>query len=263
MVGLGNRLFSGCMLVLAAFCAASAEEEAAPCGGKPETVRIVEALDGASFRLEDGRVVRLTSVIPPMPIDGDRTALLRAREALAEIANGKPASLFALADGKDRYGRIRARRISIDDTIWLEAELLARGIARVLPSADDKCMTALLQYEAKARAAKTGFWNESKFAVFDADGTAALLALEGRFAMVEGVIRRVGEQRGRVYLDFGRRYTEDFTVIVPDGLRKTLVAKGSDPKSWRGRRIRVRGILFSWGGPAMEINVVQAIEFLE
>lgn len=257
----GYRLFLGCMLLLAGFYAASAEESA-PCGSKSELVRIIEALDGASLKLEDGRVVRLASVLPPMPLDGDRMALLRAKEALAEIANGKTAALFLSAHGKDRYSRIQAQRILIDDKIWLEAELLARGIARVLPSADDKCMTALLQHEAKARAARIGFWNESKFAVFDAENAEALLALEGRFALVEGVIRRVGEQRGRIYLDFGRRFTEDFTVIVPDRLRKVLAAKGSDPKSWRGRRIRVRGILFSWGGPAMEINLVQAIELL-
>ncbi len=81
--------------------------------------------------------------------------------------------------------------------------------------------------------------------------------------MVEGTIRRVGRGRGRLYLDFGRRFTEDFTIIVPDSLRKRLEAAGADPKNWRGKRIRVRGILFFWGGPAMEINLAQAIELLE
>jgi hypothetical protein len=120
----------------------------------------------------------------------------------------------------------------------------------------------LLQFESKARSARIGFWNEPKFGVFDAQNIEGLLAAEGRFVVVEGTVRRVGESRGRLYLDFGRRFREDFTVIVTDRLRKSLIAQGSDLKSWRGKRIRVRGILFSWGGPAMEINSGQAIELL-
>jgi endonuclease YncB( thermonuclease family) len=241
----------------------AAAEGPAVCGGKSAQARIIETMDGTTFRLEDGRVVRLANVIPAMPIDGDRQALLRAKEALAEIANGKHALLYFASESKDRYGRISVQAVLLEEKIWLESELVSRGLARVFPSANDKCMTALLQFESKARSARAGLWNESKFGVFDAENVEALLAAEGRFAVVEGAVRRVGESRGRLYLDFGRRFTEDFTVVVPDRLRKNLVAKGSDPKSWRGKRIRVRGILFSWGGPAMEINLAQAIELLD
>jgi endonuclease YncB( thermonuclease family) len=257
-----SRLLFTFALVLSGILPAAAEGPAI-CGGKPAQARIIEAVDGTTLRLEDGRVVRLANVIPAMPIDGDRQDLLRAKETLAEIANGKQASLYFVSESKDRYGRIAAQAVLIEEKIWLESELLVRGVARVFPSANDKCMTALLQFESKARSSRTGLWNESKFGVFDAENVEALLAAEGRFVVVEGTIRRAGESRGRLYLDFGRRFTEDFTIVVPERLRKSLAAKGSDPKSWRGKRIRVRGILFSWGGPAMEINHAQAIELLD
>ena len=258
----GFRHLLGVLLALSGTGPSSAED-AAVCGGKPVSVRIVEVPDGASFKLEDGRAVRLASVIPPIPIDGDPQAIIRAKEALTQIASGKTASLFLANESKDRYGRLVAQAVDQEGKTWLEAELLARGAVRVLPSANDECMKALLQFEAKARATRTGFWNDPQFGVFDAQHTDALLAAAGRFAVVEGVIRRVGESRGRVYLDFGRRFTEDFTIVVPDTVRKSLLAQGSDPKSWRGRRIRVRGIVFSWGGPAIEASIVQAIELLE
>jgi endonuclease YncB( thermonuclease family) len=238
-------------------------DDTATCGGKPSLARIAEALEGASLRLEDGRVIRLVSVIVPLPIDGDDAAVTHAKAALGKFANGKTASVFLLSDEKDRYGRLAAQAVLIEEKVWLEAELVAHGVARVFPSANVKCMTALLRHEAKARAARAGNSESEKFGVFEAENVEALLAASGRFAVVEGTIRRVGESRGRIYLDFGRRFTEDFTIIVPDRLRKSLVAQGSDPKSWRGKRIRVRGILFSWGGPAIEINATQAIELLD
>jgi endonuclease YncB( thermonuclease family) len=262
MLSTGLRLLFGSMLAFSGAWPAIAQDPAL-CGGKPAAVRIVEALDGAALKLADGRTVRLISVIAPLPIDGESEAVMLARNALAEIANGKEASLFLSSDAKDRYGRIAAQAVLIDGKIWLEAEMLARGFARVYPTPNDKCMKALLQYEAKARSAQAGFWKDAKFGVFGAEDIEALLAAEGRFVIVEGTIRRVGEARGRIYLDFGRRFTEDFSIVVPDNIRKTLLAQGSNPKSWRGRRVRVRGILFSWGGPAIEVNLAQAIELLD
>jgi hypothetical protein len=88
----------------------AAAEGPAVCGGKSAQARIVETMDGTTLRLEDGRVVRLANVIPAMPIDGDRQALLRAKEALAEIANGKHALLYFASESKDRYGRLPRRR---------------------------------------------------------------------------------------------------------------------------------------------------------
>jgi micrococcal nuclease len=262
MYSTGLRLLFGLVLAFSGAWPAMAQDPAL-CGGKPSAVRIAEVLDGISLKLDDGRTVRLASMIAPLQIDGDSEAVIHAKNALAEIANGKDASLFLSSDGKDRYGRISAQAILIDGKIWLEAEMLTRGLARVYPTPNDKCMKALLQYEAKARSALAGLWKHAKFAVFGAEDVEALLSAEGRFVVVEGTIRRVGEARGRVYLDFGRRFTEDFTIVVPDNIRKTLLAQGSDLKSWRGRRVRVRGILFSWGGPAIEVNLAQAIELLD
>lgn len=262
MTAPGIRLFFGFTLALAGICPAAAEGPAL-CGGKPEVVRIAEALDGTSLKLADGRIVRLVNVIAPLPIDGDNNMAARAKEALGEIAAGKEASLFLASDTQDRYGRIAAQAVLIGGKVWLEAEMLSRGIVRVYLPATDKCAKALLQFEAKARTARSGLWSETKFGVFNASSVEALLAAEGRFVVVEGTIRRVGESRGRLYLDFGRRFTEDFTIVVPDAVRKSLRAQGSDPKGWRGRRVRVRGILFSWGGPAIEVNLTQAIELLD
>lgn len=262
MTGVRKPLFLCLALAALAPCAAIAENSAT-CGGTEVSARINEAMDGASFKLADGRIVRLASVIAPLPIDGDTKAPADAKALLAQIANGKDATILLASNAVDRYGRLSANAVLIEGKEWLEATLLARGAARVFQVSNEKCAAALLAFERKARDARLGLWSEARFRVFDAEEVEALLAAAGRFVIVEGAIRRVGEARGRIYLDFGRRFTEDFTILVSDQLRKALVQQGSDPKNWRGRRIRVRGILFSWGGPAIEVNLAQAIEFLD
>jgi len=256
------RVFLCCATVLLSAGAAAAEGPEI-CGGKASPVQIVEALDGASLKLADGRIVRLANVIAPLPIDADRPSMQRAKDALAEIANGKQATIYLLSAAKDRYGRISAQAVSIEDKVWAEAELLERATVRVVPSPNEKCFRTLLGFEAPARSAGRGIWKEAKFSVMDAQNETALAASDGRFMVVEGRVRRVGESRRRLYLDFGRRFKEDFTIIVPENVRKHLAQQSSDPKSWRGKRVRVRGILFSWGGPAIEINMAQAIELLD
>lgn len=262
MAAHGFRVLLICATVLWSVRTAAAETPDI-CGGKPVAAQIAEAFDGASLKLSDGRIVRLANVIAPLPIDADRAAMLRSKDVLGEIANGKRATLYLSSEEKDRYGRISAQAVLVEEKIWLEAELLKRGSVRVFPAASEQCVKALLGFETVARSARLAIWSETKFGVMDAQNEAALLAADGRFAVVEGTIRRVGEARRRLYLDFGRRFKEDFTIIVPDSVRKSLIAQGSDPKSWRGKRVRVRGILFSWGGPAMEINRAQAIELLD
>lgn len=241
----------------------AAGEIAAQCGTGPTAVEIADAVDGHSLRLTDGRVFRLVQIVAPLPIDNDPAAAALARTSLHEIAAGKSATLYLASDAPDRYGRLAAAAVLIEGKHWLEAALLERGMARMFPSGNDQCMTALLAFERKARDARRGIWSDPRFRIFQAEELEPLLAASGRFAVVEGTIRRIGRGRGRLYLDFGRRFTEDFTIIVPDSLRKRLEAAGADPKNWRGKRIRVRGILFFWGGPAMEINLAQAIELLE
>lgn len=223
---------------------------------------VAEAVDGTTLRLTDGRDVLLGSIIAPGILDGDPDAEVRAKAALAGLARGKRIEFFAQANTTDRYGRIPAQAVQVEG-LWLEATLLERGFVRALPGSEEKCTAALLAHERKARAANAGLWANTKFKVFAATDVAALSAAAGRFAVVEGTIRRVGEYRNRIFLDFGRRYVEDFSVVIPRDLRRALAAKGLEPKNWRGKRIRVRGVLGSWGGPAIELNSATAIEMLD
>lgn len=229
------------------------------------TVKAVGARDGTTIRLADGRDVRLGGVVAAINLDGDDSAVATATAALDRMVAGRLISLYGRAEAKDRYGRLIAQVvIAGEGTNWVQAALVAAGLSRVDPAAGmPACAEALLIHERAARAANLGVWANERFAVQDAEAVKALLASGGRYALVEGTVRRVGEAGGRLFLDFGRRYIEDFSVIIPREGRAAFATAGIDLKKLAGKRVRARGILIFRGGPALEIRLPAALELLD
>jgi endonuclease YncB( thermonuclease family) len=227
------------------------------------TVEAVGARDGVTIRLADGRELRLAGVLAPSELDGDDAAVRRATLALDSLVAGKRLALYGSSDSMDRYGRLIVQAALVDDPRWIAADLVARGELRVAPDAGmPACTESLLAHERAARAARLGLWADKRFAIRNANAPRALLGASGRFMVVEGTVARVGESGRRLFLDFGARYSRDFTVIVPRAARAAFEAAGVDLKQARGRRVRARGVLHVWGGPALEVYGPAAIEFL-
>jgi endonuclease YncB( thermonuclease family) len=236
-----------------------------PCseaGDASQTAEASDAIDGTTFRLADGRKVRLAGVIAANDMDGDRSAAASATAALNALIAGKQVKLYGNANFRDRYDRLIALVAAGEGSPrWIQADLVSLGELRVAPEAGDvPCAKALLDFERRARASRKGVWSEPRFSVERTDRIEALRAAAGRFALVEGTVHRVGETASRTYLDFGRRYSEDFSIIIPRAARAAFAAAGIDLKALRGKHVRVRGVLFSSGGPAIEIRSPDSLE---
>lgn len=244
-----------------------AEGTLAACteAGPPfQTSEVAGVRDGMTLRLADGREVRLAGVVAPTEIDGDAKASARAASSLEALVAGKRVTLYGRAGRSDRYGRLAAQvAFAGEGTRWVQAALVSDGALRVAPEASEvPCAESLIAFERSARASNKGLWTEPRFSIVRAEDLATLNAASGRFAVVEGSVTRVGETSNRIYLDFGRRYTEDFTIVIPRQARSAFGAAGIDLKSLRGKLVRVRGVLFSSGGPAIEIRKPASLEIL-
>lgn len=250
---------------LAAFCgrvhASDAFSSCPEAGAEFQDAEGGGALNGTTFRLADGREIRLAGVVAANDMDGDREASARARAALNTLIAGKHVILHGTTH-RNRYGQTIAQvAVSGGGTQWVQAQLVSEGVLRVAPEASEiPCAGALLDLERGAREARKGVWSEPRFSIERADQIEALSAAAGRFALVEGRVHRVGETSSRTYLDFGRRYTEDFSIIIPRAARAVFAAAGIDLKALRGKRVRVRGVLFASGGPAIEIRNPASLE---
>ena len=105
-------------------------------------------------------------------------------------------------------------------------------------------------------------WADPNFAPLSAENLAGLQAERGRFALVEGKVLSVRESGATIYVNFGRRWTRDFTVTILRRLRRVFAAAGIEPKTLAGRRIRVRGWIEQRGGPIIAAETPEQIELL-
>jgi len=241
--------------------AAPAQEQqkaAPPCGGE-EIARgtVSHVVDGRTVVLDDGREVRLFGIEVPPPASAQQTEAppggAAAKAALDALLGGDAVVLRRAPEASDRYGRMLAYAYAVRDgeEIFAQGELLAAGYARVADRAGTRaCAAELLAREAAARAARLGLWANSYYDVLNAETPADVLARRGRFALVEGKVVSVRESGSTIYVNFGRRWSEGFTVTILKRNARNFTAAGLDLTGLAGRRVRVRGWIEERGGTA-------------
>lgn len=216
------------------------------------TATVAAVRDGRTLSLADGRTLRLAGL--------EITEASRA--VLQRLTTGKTLQLEKLGADRDRYGRLVAFAYAGDSPVSLQQAMLAAGAARVGPRVGDPgCARLLLEAEGTARAGRRGSWADPRFLPIRAGNLARLRAQAGQFALVEGKVLSVHPSGGTIYLNFGRRWTRDFSVIILRRLRPMFVAAGIEPRQLEGRTVRVRGFIEMRRGPVIEIEAPEQIEF--
>ena len=217
--------------------------------------------------LDDGREVRLAAIEVAAANEPGGAA---AKAALEALTAGRRIELRATGDKPapetDRYGRLFGHVYVTNDNAerWAEAELIALGHARVAARVGESaCANALLARERTARAANLGLWADPVYVIRPADDAAAVAAERGRFAIVEGKVLSVRESGPTIYVNFGRRWTKDFTVTIAKRNESAFTSAGLEPKRLQGRRVRVRGYVEQRGGPWVEATRPEQIELAE
>src|SRR4051812_24433341 len=143
--GTGLAILVPCAIALAAPAAA-----ATPCGFEPQGEgRVSAVIDARSFRMEDGREVRLGGI----EIVADGAA------SLASLVAGRDVSLRGETDAPDRYGRQPAFVFVDSGERPVQSMLLERGEALASGAVADKaCAAELAAAETLARRARSGVW---------------------------------------------------------------------------------------------------------
>jgi endonuclease YncB( thermonuclease family) len=229
---------------------------------------VADILDARTFRLQDGREIRLTGI---EPVTSAKTAANRAA-ALSAILNGRDVIVRADDDTPDRYGRepafvflvspITSSPETPSAETLVQTELLTQGEALVSATVTDKeCASVLMAAEAAARQAKRGIWADPTV-IKNTESPGDILAGIGQFTLVEGKVLSVRQAGATTYLNFGRNWTRDFAVTISRRMLPVFEAAGIVLKSLENRRIRVRGWIEARGGPRIEVLRVGQIELL-
>ena len=272
------------VLALAQTADAAPRKPTAPATCRPETVAtgtVKSIIDGRTFMLTDGREVRLAGIeVPPLPGPSapapiQAAATPGAAESPPDPGVAAAAALESLIGGRevllkhskfvtDRYGRILADAAAAGtESPSAIKSLLAQGLARLAAhAAEPACMAELRAAEHAARAAKLGLWGNSRYFPKAADDPAGVLAERGRFTLVEGKVVSVRESGGTIYMNFGQRWSEEFTVTILKRNERQFTAAGLAVRSLAGRRVLVRGWIEQRGGPWIEAREPQQIEVI-
>ncbi|HEY1541495.1 MAG TPA: thermonuclease family protein [Xanthobacteraceae bacterium] len=252
-----------------------------PASCQRETVAtgtVKAVVDGRTFVLTDGREVRLAGIEVPLlpavtePIRAAETAgandmpdpAAAAANALGTLVTGREVILKYPKLVTDRYGRLRADAAIVGTDIGsVVKSLLSQGLAHVAPRLSEPvCGSELLAAERMARTQKLGLWGDPRYFPKAADDPAGVLAERGRFTLVEGTIVSVRESGGTIYVNFGRRWSEDFTVTILKRNERQFTAAGLALRSLAGRRVLVRGFIEERGGPWIDATGPEQIEIL-
>ena len=251
--------------LIALFAAASAHpahaEDEAPAACRLETLGVFIpglAIDGRTFRLKDGRAVRLAGI---EAAEGNT-----AKEALETSIAGGLVALRRGGSGTDRYGHLVAQVFALRDGAerWVQQEMIAGGQARVgARVGDPACASALLAAERAARNGHVGLWADTAYAIKQADDLAGLLADRGRFIVAEGKVLSVRQSGGTIYVNFGQVWSRNLTVTILQRSERAFAAAGMELKKLEGRRVRVRVWVEERGGPRIEAARPEQIEFAD
>jgi endonuclease YncB( thermonuclease family) len=216
--------------------------------------KVASVRDGRTLLLADGRELRLAAI----------EVADESRSLLQSLVGGRDVRLKQLGPQQDRYGRLVAFVYVDDSQQSIQQTMLEQGQARVSGRISDKyCADALLRAERAARVSRLGLWADPNFAPLKSENINRIVAARGQFALVEGKVLSVRESGATMYLNFGRRWTHDFTVTILKRHRREFVMAGVDLKRLEGHPIRVRGWIEQRSGPVIEAVAPEQIELIE
>ncbi len=227
-----------------------------PDGCLPDDVAAAQDIEGrlrgAELSARDGNMYRQIDLHIPAEVSGVMADGGTIRQLRFSDVAGRP----------DRWQRRRGHLVDAVSGGWVAKDLVERGLAIAAPDrARPGCFPSLLKVESTARARKQGLWASEK--VHSAHRPDALLARVGHYTLVAGRVLSVGETRSTLYLNFGYRWSRDFTATIAKEELDAFIAAGVDAGSLEGAAIRVRGMLRQSGGPLVEISHPAQIERLE
>jgi endonuclease YncB( thermonuclease family) len=238
------------------------------CDGRSAgSAAVSRVIDGRSFVLADGREVRLAAIETVLPVPGDEdearvAGAQAAKAALETLVLDHEIDLSVAGAGADRYGRLTAHAFARTPSgeVLVQRELVAAGHALVAPAPASPCRRALQAAEREARARGVGLWDAPYSVVRQAADPVDILAEQGRFAVVQGKVASVRESGGVVYINFGQRWSNQFTATLLKRNEGAFAAGA--PKALAGHTIEVRGWIEERGGPAVEVTRPEQIEII-
>ncbi len=233
-------------------------------------VRVLAPTNEGHLLLEDGRLFMPKGIILPSRLYPEPELIRASGVAISSVFENS--ALRLTQTSLDRHGHLTGHAI-LDNQEDAVLALLREGAgyAQTLPAprsrtrpsnkASLSCNSLYKEAEEKARQAKRGIWS-TPGAVIKATDETALAAHVGLHTVVEGRVTATGTTREWIYLNFGSRWSEDFTILVAPRDFVPIFGNGLDPAMLQGTVMRVRGVVREEGGPAIFARTAEDVTWV-
>lgn len=219
-----------------------------------DAVEVARITDGATLALKDERLLRLVDI--DVPAHGAVAA--QARATLAGLIEGQALTVKYAGNPQDRQGRMLGELYAGD--VWVQGELLRRGLARVAGTADNRIgLAEMLALERQARRYRRGLWRDPGYAIVPAADAGHHA---GSFALVTGTVAHAVANASGVLLVFGADQHHGLVLTFAPEVVKLCRAAGLDPTALEGKSVLTRGYIDGTRRPTIAIAFPEQIELL-
>lgn len=229
----------------------------------PLSMKYAAVIDGTKLLGQDQKIYKFPVLSIPENFPDIEE---KAQKRVQELVLGQKCTLYLTR--KSDFGRMNYLGESLVElvcgpqNIWISGQLVSEGLALVAPNiSNPETVTELLKIEAQARAAKIGLWRDAppSWQILTADQAAQHL---NSWQIVSGQIQNVGMTKDMVFLNFGKNWKDDFTVSIPNELRREMMKNRINPQSLRGQTVRIRGWVRNYNGAMIDLETLGQLEIL-
>lgn len=227
---------------------------------REEGTHIVTAIvDPTTVILDNKKVVRLAGIeLPIYPGEKESLYAAVAVQRLQALYLGQKVVLFETRKAdKGRMnatGQIMGHIVKREDgkEYWAQKIMVEEGMMRALPTlSNPEGAQALYNAEDAPREERQGLWGTQAWSVKDPNSVNAYM---GTIQVVRGTVANVSTRNNLTYVNFGRDWRTDFTILIDAQTRRALLRAGLNPLSLAHKNIEVRGFIEDWNGPSIMLD---------
>ncbi|MBF0189275.1 MAG: thermonuclease family protein [Magnetococcales bacterium] len=232
---------------------------------RTQQVMVKRVIDGDTFLVDRNLRIRVLGIdTPELGRNGlaDDPYAAEAMRRTRDLIDGRSVTLVFDQQGMDDYGRILAY-VKLIDGRDLGEILLDEGLAMTyVRSPNLSRVEEYLAREERSRQQGMGIWSLNGAAGRSLSHRDALAAVGG-YRRVVGRVDTVSWVGRQAFLNFGRDYRTDFTVVIDRSDWRRHFQDAPDlTKSYQGKMIAVRGRIMRRNGPMIRISHPAQIEII-
>ncbi len=221
-----------------------------------------EVIDGDTIRLANGAVLRYIGLDTPETRikekevwkDDPQPFAREATEFNRSLVQGKCVNIEFDVQRTDKYGRLLGY-VFADDRL-VNRILLEKGYAVLYTRPPNvRYKETLVSAQREARAENRGLWGA--YAIVDAAEAHRYI---GEIRRVKGRVNSTYQSDKCVFLNFGRDWRSDFTVVIFTDSLAGFREENIEPRDfYKGKTVEVTGRIREYNGPEIIVNIPEEI----